>query len=273
LKQALDFVALRLEAEVPERMELESIITSLEHLPRRSELDVELQQQRHRENEVAKRRLSTLVEDSEEVRQAVDQAIDDYNGRQGEPVSFDNLEALLTDQPYRLCYWRVATDEINYRRFFDVDALAAIRVEEPEVFDAVHEMVLRFIAAGWITALRIDHADGLLDPQHYLANLAQAIQRARGEEATELRPGEPPPLYTLVEKILGHDETLPDDWAADGTTGYDFLNLLNGIFLDRMGTYALRATYARFTQSLESFPEVLHECKRTILSTSLSAEL
>ena len=143
LKQALeDFVAPRLAADVPERMELESIITALEHLPPRSELSAEIVQQRYRENEVARRRLAALVESSEEVRQGLDQAIADYNGRQGEPASFDKLEALVAQQPYRLCYWRVATDEINYRRFFDVDALAAIRVEDPEVFAAVHETAL-----------------------------------------------------------------------------------------------------------------------------------
>ena len=116
-----------------------------------------------------------LVETSAEVaRGARAQTIDDYNGRRGDLASFDKLEALLAEQPYRLCYWRVATDEINYRRFFDVDELAAIRVEDPEVFDAVHAMMLRLVERGWVTGLRIDHADGLLDPQQYLANLAEA---------------------------------------------------------------------------------------------------
>ena len=142
LRQALEFVTAHLAADVPERMELESIVTALEHLPARTDVDAEAVAGRNREKEVARRRLSALVETSVEVRQGIEQATGDYNGRRGEPASFDKLEALLVDQPYRLCYWRVATDEINYRRFFDVDSLAAIRVEEPEVFDAVQGMAL-----------------------------------------------------------------------------------------------------------------------------------
>ena len=272
LKQVVDFVVPRLAADVPERMELESIVTALEHLPPRTDLGAETVQQRYRESEVARRRLSALVENSAQVGQAIEQAIADYNGRRGEPASFDKLEALLTEQPYRLCHWRVATDEINYRRFFDVDSLAAIRVEDPEVFDAVHETVLRFIAEGWVTALRIDHADGLRDPQQYLTDLAQAVCRTRGN-----RPGSADnqscALYTVVEKILAHDEALPADWPVQGTTGYDFLNLLNGVFVDRLGAYALREGYARFIGSSDSFSQVLYESKRVILATSLSAEL
>ena len=177
LKQALDRVAEELAPEVPERMELESIVTALEHLPARTEVEGEAVGQRYRESEVARRRLSALVETSAEVARALAQTIDGYNGRAGDSSSFDKLEALLDDQPYRLCYWRVATDEINYRRFFDVDSLAAIRVEDPEVFDAVHEMVLRFVERGWITGLRIDHADGLRDLRQYLESLHEAVRR------------------------------------------------------------------------------------------------
>ena len=273
LKQAAEQVAARLDADVPERMELESIITALEHLPERTDVGSEAVQQRYREKEVARRRLSVLLETSAEVVQGIEQTIADYNGRRGEPASFDKLEALLADQPYRLCHWRVATDEINYRRFFDVDSLAAIRVEEPEVFDAVHQMVLRFVEQGWVTGLRIDHADGLLDPQQYLTALTEATRRARGDappsRAAHSRSG----LYIVVEKILAHDETLPADWPIDGTTGYGFLNLLNGLFVDRRGAYALRDGYARFTGHSSTFAQVLYESKRTILATSLSSEL
>ena len=139
-------------------------------------------QQRSREIEVTRRRLAALLESSDEVRRGIERAIADFNGRAGDPTSFDRLEAFVTDQPYRLCHWRVATDEINYRRFFDVDSLAAIRVEEPEVFQAVHEATLRLIERGWVTALRIDHADGLHDPAQYLANLADAVRRAKAAQ-------------------------------------------------------------------------------------------
>ncbi|HTM56357.1 MAG TPA: malto-oligosyltrehalose synthase [Pirellulales bacterium] len=273
LRLVLDFISEELGPDVPERMEFESIITGLEHLPKRSARSAEDFQERHRESEVARRRLWTLLGASPPIAGALERAIVEYNGQRGEPASFDRLEAFINDQPYRLCYWRVATDEINYRRFFDVDALAAIRVEDPEVFDAVHETVLRFIASGWVTALRIDHADGLFDPQQYLTNLADAVERATAAGGQDQAQRHGHKLYTLVEKILAYDENLPSDWPVDGTTGYDFLNLLNGIFVDRLGAYALRDIYARFTEIHETFRDVLHESKRTILASSLSSEL
>jgi (1->4)-alpha-D-glucan 1-alpha-D-glucosylmutase len=256
--------------ESPERMELQSIISALDHIPPRDQGGAEAIEQRYRESEVTRRRLSALLDASPVLRDAMDRVLTDYNGRRGEPASFDRLEAFLADQAYRLCYWRVATDEINYRRFFDVDALAAIRVEDPDVFDAVHETLLRFVGQGWVTSLRIDHADGLADPRQYLCSLAQAVGHALSQgPADKCDSG----IYTVVEKILAPDETLPGDWPVAGTTGYDFLNLLNGIYVDRLGAYALRDIFARFTHNPDSFAQVLYESKRTILATSLSAEL
>ncbi len=270
LRHVRESVSAQLDPEVPERMELESIITALEHLPQRSQTDAEAIQERHREKEVASGRLARLVESSPEVRAAIERTIQVYNGQRGDLASFDLLDAFLAGQAYRLCYWRVATDEINYRRFFDVDELAAIRVEVPEVFAAVHAEILRLVEKGWVTGLRIDHADGLRDPEQYLKNLAAATGVALGEPDI----GEPQlHLYTVVEKILAHDESLPQQWLTHGTTGYDFLNLLNGLFVDRRGGYSLRDAYARFIGSWKTWSDVLHEGKRTILSTSLSAEL
>jgi (1->4)-alpha-D-glucan 1-alpha-D-glucosylmutase len=273
LKLALEFLLDRLEPESAERMELESIITALEHLPDRTQTDADAIQQRYREKEVASRRLSALLETSAEIRQGLARAMEDYNGRRGEPSSFDRLESFLADQPYRLCHWRVATDEINYRRFFDVNMLAAIREEDPAVFAATHELVLRFIEQGWVAGLRIDHLDGLLDPQQYLANLTEAIRGVRGNPRHADRLLMKEPLYIVAEKILAYDETLPIEWPIQGTTGYDFLNLLNGLFVDRSGVYALRDAYFRLTGLPETFPQVLYESKRAILATSLSSEL
>ncbi len=271
LHDVLEVVSAQLDAEVPERMELESIITALEYLPPRTDADDEAIQARYREKEVARRRLALLLESSDVVQAALERVIVDYNGRRGDLASFDKLDAFLAEQPYRLCFWRVATDEINYRRFFDIDELAAIRVEDPEVFDGVHAAVLRFVENGWVTGFRIDHADGLLDPEQYLIDLAQASARALGEK-TETGPPRMR-LYTVVEKVLAHDEALPHEWLTHGTTGYDFLNLLNGVFVDRRGGYLLRDAYARFIGSWKPWTEILHESKRTILSASLSAEL
>ena len=120
-------------------------MTALENLPPPTERDGVRIQQRHREKEVIRRRLAALYSVSPPIHEALDQAIVEFNGQRGDPQSFDRLEQLLAEQAYRLCYWRVASDEINYRRFFDINALAAIRVEDPEVFEIVHAMIFRFI--------------------------------------------------------------------------------------------------------------------------------
>jgi (1->4)-alpha-D-glucan 1-alpha-D-glucosylmutase len=265
LKLTLEAVAVSLEPGQPQRLELESVITALEHLPERSNLATEAIQERYREKEVARRRLGVLLQGSPVVREALAGSLNSFNGTRGMPESFDRLETFLNEQAYRLCYWRVATDEINYRRFFDVDTLAAIRVEDPDVFRATHALALRFVSEGFVTGLRIDHADGLLDPQNYLATLAESANEAVGAAA--------PSPYLLVEKILSRDEKLPRDWPVQGTTGYNFLNVLNGLFVDRDGWYALRNTYQSFTGEFATFPRVLYDAKHAILSTSLSSEL
>ncbi len=203
---------------------------------------------------------------------AVQETLRIMNGTAGHPGSFDRFETLLEAQPYRLCYWRVATDEINYRRFFDVDSLAAIRVEEPAVFDAVHHKALAFMEQGWISGLRCDHLDGLADPQAYLDKLAasatEALNKAR--EAGHAVPARP---YLLVEKILGEGEALPREWPIDGTTGYEFLNTLTALHLDPQGIRPLRRIYDEFLDESPRYPQILYESKRTILGASLSSEL
>jgi len=273
LRFVLEKVSPLLGADHAQRMELESILTALENLPPRTDRDPALLRQRQREQEVIRRRLATLYSVSPTVHEALDAAIVEFNGRRGDPHSFDRLEQLLAEQAYRLCYWRVASDEINYRRFFDVNALAAIRVEDPDVFAAVHAMIFKFIAEGWLTALRIDHPDGLLDPQQYFTDVqrfcGEAI-RAAGEGAAA---GDPPAIYLAVEKILGNDEELPPDWPVCGTTGYDFLNLLNGLFVARRGVYELRGAYARFTGQTAAFADVFYQSRLSILSFTMSSEL
>jgi (1->4)-alpha-D-glucan 1-alpha-D-glucosylmutase len=287
LKRVLEQLPPPLEPGHPQRMELESVITALDHLPSRTESTPEAIQERYREKEIARRRLANLVTNSAETRDALAMTLVEFNGRRGEPASFDRLEAFLDQQPYRLCYWRVATDEINYRRFFDVDEMAAIRVEDPEVFHAVHEKVFRYVERNWVTGLRIDHADGLRDPLKYLEDLRRCAESAgeaivenaangkpgANQPAPELPAGMRTPPYIVVEKILGHNEALHKDWPVHGTTGYGFLNLLNGLFVDRRGVTRLRDAYIRFTQQTDTFAQVLFESKRTILATSLSSEL
>jgi (1->4)-alpha-D-glucan 1-alpha-D-glucosylmutase len=254
LEPAVAAVTARLGPGDPAVLELESIITALTHLPLRAETDPALVIERQREKEIVKRRLRELVEGSDEVRRAVEAAVAETNGRAGDPRSFDRLEALLAEQAYRLSFWRVATDEINYRRFFDINELAAIRVEEPAVHEAVHAWPLRSLVPGHPTGLRIDHVDGLLDPLDYLGRL-------------------PRDRWTVVEKILVGDERLHADWPVHGTTGYEFLNLVNGLFVDPTSAPALLDLYARFAGERREFADVVYESKKLVLQVALSSEL
>src|SRR4029077_13762083 len=142
-----------------------------------------------REKEIVKRRLAALAQRSEAVRALVDDCVTTMNGAIGDARSFDRLDALLDAQSYRLAHWRVASEEINYRRFFDVNQLAALRMEDPDVFDEVHRFVFELIAKGGPTGLRIDHVDGLFDPEDYLKRLQRRASEAlRGSAADADRP-------------------------------------------------------------------------------------
>lgn len=264
LRLALEGARARFAESDPHALELESIITALEHLPPRTETDPAALRVRRREKDVMRRRLSTLVKESNEIRAAVHDALARLNGTDGRAESFDQLEELVSRQPYRLSFWRVAADEINYRRFFDVNELAALRVEERPVFTAAHEVVFRLVRQGLVTGLRVDHVDGLLDPHKYLSNL---------QREAEGRKSEAQPFYVVVEKILGHDELLRRDWPVQGTTGYEFMNLLNGIFVDAANGQALRELYAGFTGARVRFADLVYECKRLILKAAMSSEL
>jgi (1->4)-alpha-D-glucan 1-alpha-D-glucosylmutase len=263
----------------PDVMMLESIVTAISHLPLRTETDPARVRERQREKEIIKSRLSALFESSAPVSSALQASLEELNGVRGDPRSFDRLEGLLAEQAYRLSFWHVAADEINYRRFFDVNDLAAIRVEEPEVFAAVHELIFRAIEQGAITGLRIDHVDGLLDPKEYL-RLLQRECAARvnvkanggGREKQETERAGSPPFYVVVEKILTGTEELRQDWPIHGTTGYDFLNALNGIFVESANREAFLELYQRFTGLPADFPETVYACKRLVLRASMSGE-
>ena len=248
-------------------MELASVMTALRHLPAQTATAEEARVERAREKEVAKRRIEALCVDAPAACEAIDEAIAEFNGRPGDPASFDGLDAMLREQPYRLSYWRVATEEINYRRFFDINELAAIRMERPEVFEEVHRLVLQFMREGRITGLRLDHTDGLYDPLGYF----QALQRARAAQLGA-DPGDRP-LYLLAEKILEPGEQLPRRWPVHGTTGYDFMGLVGGLFVDPRAEREVTATYQRFTGMKLDYDEVLYRSKKLIMRTSLSSEV
>jgi (1->4)-alpha-D-glucan 1-alpha-D-glucosylmutase len=252
----------------PDLLELESIVTATKHLPKRWDTEPELVRERQREKEIVKRRLDTLVGHSEAVRAALERSLQAINGEKGNPHSFDRLEALLGEQAYRLSFWGVAAEEINYRRFFDINDLAAIRIEEPNVLAAVHDKAFQLLRSGKVTGLRIDHVDGLLDPRRYLENL-QRVSVSDGE-------GVPPDgrtAYVVVEKILTGDEVLPSEWPIHGTTGYELLNTVNGLFVDPSGARAIERAYLRLREGTSDFDDLLYRAKKLILRTAMSSEL
>jgi (1->4)-alpha-D-glucan 1-alpha-D-glucosylmutase len=250
-------------------LELQSIITALEHLPAGEEMDLEKRKERHREKEIIKKRLISLVEESSLIKEAIQNSMTALNGHKDDPHSFDKLEELLKEQSYRLSFWRVTNDEINYRRFFDINDLISMRVENEEVFEAMHEVLLKYIGQGWITGLRLDHVDGLFDPQQYFARLQPACAQALGE--VHEQPGRY--FYLIVEKILGGQEQLRPQWLVFGTTGYDYLNLLNGLFVVKENGAKMRQIYESFIHGHDDMQEVMYVCKKLILTLSMSSEL
>ena len=207
--------------------------------------------------------------ESETVRQHVSANIAAYNGVKGDSASFDSLDALLNEQSYRLASWRVASEEINYRRFFDINELAAIRTEEARVFQESHQLIFRLLKSGVATGLRIDHVDGLYDPEHYLIQLQDWAAR----ELPQDQPGEPASLFVVVEKILGTGEPLPRTWPVSGTTGYDFLNLVNGLFVHSAQERAMDNLYARFVGQRMAYADLVYHTKKLIMRASMSSEI
>jgi (1->4)-alpha-D-glucan 1-alpha-D-glucosylmutase len=245
-----------------------SVMTALRNLPGIDETRPERVTERRREKEVARERLTRLADASPLVRQQIERAVAAFNGTPGDAASFDRLHALLEEQPYRLSYWRTASHEINYRRFFDINALAALRMEDEAVFAATHELIGRLLGSGAVTGLRIDHPDGLYDPAAYFDRLQQLWQSVAPKD-----DGPPPPLYIVAEKILSSGEELPADWAVAGTTGYQFANDVNGVLVDAAGERPLRQFYARYTKRTTPFGQVVYESKRLIAQSSLASEL
>ncbi|HVV81568.1 MAG TPA: glycogen debranching protein GlgX [Kofleriaceae bacterium] len=260
---------LELAADDPHRWELESILTGLHHLPDAAEVAPARRDERARENEVLKRRLGALCAASPEVAAALDEELASINPGPGSAGDPDRLDALLRDQNYRLAYWRVATEEINYRRFFDVNELAAIRMEDPRVFDATHALVLDLVARGAVTGLRLDHTDGLYDPAAYFAAL-----QARARDAIRAAGGGPErALYVVAEKILEPGERLPRGWRIDGTSGYDFIAAVNGLWIDRGAEAAMTRFYSEHTGETPDVAGMIFDTKLVIMETSLSAEV
>lgn len=205
----------------------------------------------------AKDMLWTAYQESTNIQNHVARALTEYNGTPGDPRSFDLLDDLLSRQAFRLSFWKVAAEELNYRRFFTINDLIGVRVEDEPVFDYTHALVFGLCEEGLITGLRVDHIDGLWDPHQYLERL-----RARF-----------PTTYLVVEKILGRTEHLPREWPVEGSTGYDFSAMVGGLFCRKRSARQFSRIYARFTGERRSYRQMLAEKKRLIVGKHLAGNV
>lgn len=194
---------------------------------------------------------------NDEIRQWMDQAVSVFNGQAGRPETFSALDQLLSEQLFRLSFWKVAAEEINYRRFFNINELISLRVEDERVFERTHHLIFKLIEEDRIHGLRVDHIDGLYDPAAYLSRIRQKAGN----------------LYVAVEKILGHQEEMPENWPVQGNTGYDFLNHLNGIFCERRNERRFDQIYTRFVGPQKGYPDLVSEKKRLIIGKYMAGDV
>jgi (1->4)-alpha-D-glucan 1-alpha-D-glucosylmutase len=209
-------------------------------------------------------RIRAIAASSPEIARLIEENVAEYNGTVGNPRSFGLLQRLLGDQNYKLSYWRNLNESINYRRFFTIADLVGVRVEDPIVFEASHGYILRLVARNPLAGLRIDHIDGLRDPATYLNRLQERLSTEENRAGTQ--------SYVLVEKILQPGENLPEDWPVNGTTGYDFTNQVNGIFVDE-GARRIEEIYSAFIGRKQNFADILYQKKKLVMSTLLGVEM
>ncbi len=241
-------IVLPLPEELTANPEIQLLVDSLGRLPSREVTDWEALRHRETEKEAARQRIAQLVESEPEFRAHLDRRIAEVNG------DVHALHQIIEGQAYRLAYWMVARDRINYRRFFDVSDLIGIRVENQEVFEASHKLIFDLLRDGKIDGLRIDHIDGLNDPLGYLQRL-------------------PRDVYTVAEKILVGTEQLPDDWPIQGTSGYDFLGYANSLFVGEEGWNRLDWLYREVVGFTSSREDIEYDRKRLSLRQLFPGEL
>ncbi len=205
-----------------------------------------------------KKRLKDCVAERPEAAAAMQKAVQQFKGLPGVLESWDKLDSLMRLQHWRPTHFRVAADDINYRRFFNISELAGIRMELPEVFEYTHRLVLRLLREGRLHGLRIDHIDGLFDPKAYLEQLRASLAE---------------PFYLVVEKILGAHEALPEDWPVEGTTGYEFCAQATALLVDPAAEAIMTDFYQEFAGEFDPFAGIVRESKIKIMENELASEL
>jgi len=252
LEYRLDVLKKKLGPDHPDYIKLLDILYILKTLPSREEVN-----ERYDQIRFIKTTLWELYRQNEAIEKFIEENIGIFNGKKGNPESFNLLNDLLAEQLFRLSFWKVATEEINYRRFFNINELLSLRTEDEDVFNHTHSLIFKLIKEGKITGLRIDHIDGLYDPTNYL-------RRIRNKE---------PELYIIVEKILDLEERLPSFWPVQGTTGYDFMNFVNGLFCKIGSEREFTRIYTNFTKLVTAYAELVCEKKRLILGKHMAGDI
>ncbi len=271
---------------------LRELLDELSQLPLHESTDPEAVESRQERLKALKPRLTEALSDPA-LQPVVEKAAEAINGREGDARSFDALHDLLEIQPYRLAYWRTSSEEINYRRFFDVNDLVGLRMENPEVFAQTHSLIRKLLADKDVTGLRIDHCDGMFNPRVYLEQLQKLFVAAacdgpvmQGDEASESGIERSVldatrgidwthaklPLYCVVEKILEPGETLPRTWAVQGTSGYDFVHFANQFFIQPANKSRFDVIYSDFIGGRVSPTQIIYESKRNVMLSALSSE-
>ena len=252
LTQNLNLLRKRLGSHHLDFIKLLGVLYALKNIPPK-------QESADRADQIlfVKQMLWELYTGTREIKEHLDANIARFNGIPGNPESFSLLDRLLSQQHYRLSFWKVAAEELDYRRFFNINELISLRVEDEKVFRHSHTLIFKLVREGKLSGLRVDHVDGLYDPLGYLKRLRQ--------EAGD--------LYLTVEKILGVDEELPSAWPVEGTTGYDYLNILNGIFCAGQQRRRFSQIYERFTGLETSWPALMPEKKRLIIGKYMAGDI
>jgi (1->4)-alpha-D-glucan 1-alpha-D-glucosylmutase len=248
----------------PASGDLEALLAAATAIPSRDSLTSDQRELRYRRQAELKETHTRLCAADPGFAPCIDETLQELNGDPANPQSFDALAELLDAQAYRLAYWRVASDEVNYRRFFDINELAGLRMEDEEVFEATHRYLFSLLQRGPIDGLRIDHPDGLFDPKAY-------CQRLQARHAKAMGSGEG--VRVVLEKILAAYERLPEDWPVAGTTGYRFMNLVNGLFVDAGAEMALDRLYESMVGSVTDFEQLVYDSKRLVVKSALASEL
>ncbi|CAD5940047.1 Maltooligosyl trehalose synthase [Planktothrix tepida] len=241
----------RLGRRHPNVIKLLGVLYVLKNIPHE-----ESSQDRRSQAVFAKGLLWELYQENSDIQKFIDENIEYLNGKTGDTESFNFLDQLLSEQFFRLSYWKVGAEELNYRRFFTVNELISVKVEDEKVFNKTHDLILKFVRSGKFTGLRIDHIDGLYNPLQYLQGIREKVGN----------------VYLTVEKILDVEEELPSNWPIEGTSGYEFLIYLNSLFCQRQNEDRFSQIYRDVTGLSASFKQLLIDKKRLIADRNLAGD-